>query len=130
MLVTILILAIIGFGISLYTYQLEQKVAQEPDYNPSCDINDRISCTKAIKSEYGNLFYFSNALIGMIFYVAVAIAALFDAQFIVLLLAIGGCLVSVVLAYLLYFKIKSLCVLCTSLYIINALLLLLSMRAQ
>ena len=128
MMMTIFFLALIGFGISLYTYQLEQKLKKEPEYKPSCDINDRISCTKPIKSAYGNIFYFSNALMGMIYYLLVAALALLDASQLILIAAICGCLVSAVLAYFLYFKIKSLCILCTSLYIINILILLLSLQ--
>ena len=128
MMMTILLLALIGFGISLYTYQLEQKIKKEPEYKPSCDINDRISCTKPMKSNYSNIFYFSNALIGMIYYLLVAALALLDIPYLVLIAAIGACLASAVLAYLLYFKIKSLCILCTSLYIINILILLISLQ--
>jgi vitamin-K-epoxide reductase (warfarin-sensitive) len=123
LIIIILILALIGFCISLYTYNLEQKVKANPDYKPACDISDNISCTKPIKSEYANLFYVSNALVGIVYYVLIAALAYFHAYTLLLIAAVAGVLVSLVLAYLLYFKIRSLCLLCTSLYIINILIL-------
>ncbi len=45
---------------------------------------------------------------------------------IILILAAAACAVSVVLAYILYVKIKSFCVLCSSVYGINVLLLIAS----
>lgn len=124
----ILILAALGFGISLYTYLLEKKIEREPDYKPACDINDRISCTKPIKSEYANIFYFSNALVGMVYYALIVVLGLLGVSKLLLIATIGGCLVSAILAYFLYFKIKSLCLLCTSLYIINIALLILALK--
>ncbi len=118
------VLAGIGFGISLYMYLLEQKVKNEPTYKPVCDIDDRISCTKAMKSKYANIFYFSNALTGMGYYLVVGILALFSASHLLLIATIAGCICSAVLAYFLIFKVKSLCILCTTLYIVNILLLI------
>ncbi len=120
---TFMVLAALGFGISLYTYLLERRVKQEPNYKPVCDLSDRISCSKPMKGPYANIFFFSNAVVGMMFYVVIGLLAMMHAQTLLFIAALGGCLVSCVLAYLLYFKIKSLCLLCTSLYIINGLLL-------
>jgi vitamin-K-epoxide reductase (warfarin-sensitive) len=129
MIISIFVVALVGFGISLYTYLLEEKIKRVPDYKPVCDISDRISCTKPMKSPYATLFYFSNAIVGMVFYALVALLALLEMHKLLIILIIAGCVVSCVLAYLLYFKIKSLCLLCTSLYIINGILLFLSLRS-
>ena len=125
MLITFFILAIIGFCISLYTYLTEKKIKEAPEYKPFCDISDRISCTRVMKSEYSNIFYFSNALVGMLFYLFIAISAILDATNLILIGAIIAGIATCVLAYLLYFKIKSLCILCTSLYLINIIMLIL-----
>lgn len=127
MLVAIIILAIIGFCISLYTYTVEKKVRNEPTYQAACDLSDRVSCTKPMRSPYANLFYFSNAVAGMLYYVLVALLAAFDFNLLLQIATIAGFLVSVVMAYLLYVKVQSLCILCTSLYIINIALLILSL---
>lgn len=130
MLISVIIVAIIGFCISLYTYVLEQKIKREPEYKPACDISDKISCTKPMKSEYANLFFFSNALVGMLYYILIIVLAAIHVSTPLLIAAIGGCIASLILAYLLYFKIKSLCLLCTSLYIINALILILTLMSR
>jgi vitamin-K-epoxide reductase (warfarin-sensitive) len=127
MLISIIIVALIGFIISMYTFFIEQRLKQEPDYKPACDINDRISCTKPIKSEYANLFYFSNAVLGMVYYLMVALLAYLNMGTLLVIATIGGCVASLVLASILFFKIESLCVLCISLYVINITLLILAL---
>jgi len=124
----IIALASLGFCISLYTYIIEKKIKETPEFKPVCDISDRISCSKPIKSSYSNIFFFSNAIVGMAFYVVVALLAILQVEWLLLLVTIGGSIVSCFLAYLLYFKVKSLCLLCTSLYIINFLLLLIVLK--
>lgn len=124
MLMQIIILALIGFCLSLYAYYLEYKVKNDEKFKASCDINDRISCTRPILSPYSHFFYFSNGVLGLIFYTLIALLAFFNLHLPLLILAVGGVICSCVLAYLLYFEIKSFCLVCTSLYVINALILL------
>lgn len=120
----IIILAIIGFCISLYAYFTESKIKEDPNYRPACDINDRISCSAPLKSEYANIFYFSNATMGMLFYITVGVLAFFNMHRLLLAVSALGLLMTFALAYLLYFKIKSLCIICTSLYMVNILIFL------
>ncbi len=124
----IIFLAFIGLCISIYAYITESKIKEDPNYHPACDINDRISCSAPLKSEYSNIFYFSNALMGIVYYILVGVLAYFGLHRLVLVATAGGALMSLILAYLLYFKIKSLCIVCTSLYIVNILLLLFALR--
>lgn len=126
MIISIMVLASAGFIISLYAYFVERKVMADASYKPACDLSDRISCTKPLTSEYSKLFFVSNTVAGMIFYAIVAGASFFDAIFLLQLLAVIGILTSAILGYLLYVKIKAICLLCTSLYIINLLLFLIS----
>ena len=65
----IIIVTIIGFMVSLYAYYIEKKIEQDPTYKPICDLSDRISCSKPIRSSWGKLFTLSNASVGMVFYV-------------------------------------------------------------
>lgn len=123
MILSIFILAFIGFCIALYDYMVEQKIKKTPDYKPACDLSERISCSKPIKSEYGSLFLVSNAIVGMVFYALIAALAWFNASLLLLLVALAGCLFSVYLAYILFFKIKAFCLVCVSLYLINILIL-------
>lgn len=122
----ILILAIIGFIISVYTYITEQKVKNDATFKPACDLSDKISCSKPMLSPYANLFFFSNALVGIAYYVLIAVLAYFNLMNIIFFAALGSCAVSCVLAYLLYFKIQAFCILCTSLYIVNFLMLIIA----
>ena len=122
----ILICALIGLAISVYMYFIEQNLKQTPDYKPVCDINDRISCTKSMKSVYNNIFLISNPIACMLYYVVIAILALLHFPMVLLGAAIGGVVITGIFAYFLFFKIVSLCVLCVSMYIINGIILYLS----
>lgn len=124
----ILILAFLGFCISLYTFIIEQKVKKNPFYQPFCNISESISCTKPMRSPYANLFFVSNALISMAFYLLIGILAYTGNVKLLALASILGCIVTSVFAYLLYFKVKTLCLLCTALYVINVMLLILSIK--
>ena len=119
MLISIVILSVIGFAISLYAYLLEQKVRADSSYKAVCDLSDTFSCTKPILSEYGELIGFSNSLVGMAFYILIAVLAFFDRTTLLFYLSGTSLLASAFLAYILYFKIKSVCLICNSIYIIN-----------
>lgn len=126
MVFSVLLLANIGFIISLYLYLLEQKVKRDPQYKPFCDISDRISCTKPMQSAYNSLFYLPNSVVAMLFYILIEVLAVFGPHTVLIMAALIGCIGSCTLGYVLYFRIKSLCLLCTSLYIINFFILFLS----
>ena len=125
---SIFIFSVIGLCISMYIYSIEQKLKKNPNYKPMCDVSDSVSCTKPMKSNYAQMFYISNSVISMIFYSVLAVFSLLGMHKIIFFLVVAGCIVSCILAYFLYFRIKSLCILCTSLYIINFILLYLSMH--
>jgi vitamin-K-epoxide reductase (warfarin-sensitive) len=122
------VLAAIGFCISLYAYLTEKKIKEDPNYKAACDLSDTVSCTKPMKSEYANLFYFSNSFLAMLYYISIAVLSFLQLPLPLLIITIAGALFSCFLAYILYFKIKALCLVCTSLYVINALLLILAVK--
>lgn len=128
MMLSLIILSFAGFCIALYTYATEIRVAQDPTFRPACDISNHISCTKPMKSPYANIFFFSNAIVAILFYALMFAVAMLGSSTLALIGAIAGSAASCYLAYLLYFKVKSLCILCTSLYIINFLMLYFSIR--
>jgi len=123
------ILAVLGFLISLYTYRTEEKIKTDPSFKPFCDISDRISCSKVVTSPYAKLFLVSNSVAGMAYYVFVAVVAALRYNHLLLAATIGGCAVSAVLAYILFAKIRTVCVLCISLYLVNVALLVCVIRA-
>lgn len=129
MLLSLMVLAALGFCVALYTYFVEKKFKENAQYKPVCDINDWVSCSRPLQSTYANIFYFSNAIAGMFFYGALVVLAALSAVKVIFIASLVAVIASVALAYLLFFKIRALCMLCTSLYIINILLLVLSFRA-
>lgn len=116
----------LGFLLSLYAYITELKIKAYSDYKPLCDLSDRVSCSKVMNSPYSKIFLFSNAVWGMLFYAAAFILLFFSgfwrARVLLAVLIIISFLVTCYLAYLLYFKIRTICMVCTSLYVINILL--------
>lgn len=139
-------LAVVGFVISLYGYVTERKVKQDPSFKPACDISDKISCSKAMLSPYANIlflsryevamephensFYFSTFSLALIYYAFAGLFALLNLSEIIFFAALASCILSCYLAYLLFFKIKTLCILCTSLYLVNFLMLFFAYKAM
>ncbi|MGE0206674.1 MAG: vitamin K epoxide reductase family protein [Candidatus Babeliales bacterium] len=126
MIISIFLVSLIGFALSYYAYNLEQKIEKNPFYKPVCDISDRFSCSKPILSQYGKLFGFSNALAGMVYYATTAILALMGQATILFYCALAALLASCVLAYILYARIKTVCLICTAIYMVNIILFLLT----
>lgn len=118
--------AILGLAVAIYSIILGQQIKKTPDYKPACDISDRVSCSKALKSSYASMFGVSNAFIGVIYYAFVIILQLVSWYGLLLLLTSIGALFSIYLTFILYTRIRSFCVLCTFAYIINFILLYLS----
>lgn len=128
MITSIMLLALLGLCVSVYTYLTEMKIKQDPTYKPVCDLSDRISCSKTIQSPYGKMLFVSNAIVGIAFYAGMTIASFMNAHMIILLGSISSFIVSCFLAYVLYEKVRVLCLLCMALYIINTLMLIYSFR--
>lgn len=122
----VVLIALVGLMICLYGLWVEKQLERDAGYKPVCDISDRASCTKVIKSPYARLLGFSNIYAGIIFYVVTGICAYIGLIHIVLLLAVCSCIASLFLAYILYTRIKTVCVICTAIYAVNALLLVAS----
>ncbi len=123
----IIILCVIGFAVSLYGFFIEEQLKKDPNYKPICDISDKASCSKPFKSSFSRMFGISNTIVGMLFYAAIAFFAWFGLYQLVLIGSAAACLVSLYLAYILYAKIRTLCLICTTTYLINGMLLLTSL---
>lgn len=121
---TIQIISVIGFLLSIYSLYVEKKFARTKK-KAICDINEKMSCTKAFKSHYSKTLGIPNSIHGIIFYVVVFLVAFYGLQY-VFYLAVLGVLGSIYLAYNLYFKIKTFCLVCSSIYLVNILLLIFS----
>lgn len=120
--VIIIMLALAGFTVSLYGFLVESKIKKDPTYKPACDLSDRISCSKPLRSKYSALFGISNLIVAMVHYAIVALVALLGYPYLVLLFTAIGALSALFFAYILYFKIQSFCLVCSATYIINIVL--------
>ena len=117
-LTTIQILAIIGFVLSAYFLNIKWKIKLNKNFKALCDLSDRVSCSKAVKSKYSGIFIVPNALLGIIFYVLVFVLDLFTMNLYIFILSILALVFSVYLIFL-SFKIGVACVVCITTYIIN-----------
>lgn len=120
------IISLLGLALSWYAYNVEQYAGRKKGYFPLCDINSKISCTKALTSEYRKTFGVANTSYGIIFYLLVfALACIGEIQYILIISAFGV-IASFYLAYLQYFKIKTFCLVCSATYLVNIALLVFS----
>src|SRR4029077_16459650 len=107
-----------------YAYYLDYKLQANQNYNAACDINDQMSCTKVAKSPYSKTFGIPNALLGLAYYALIIGLVLTNQPQYLGYLVVGGLLATAYYAYLLFFVIKTICLVCTSTYIVNVLLFL------
>lgn len=117
------LLAIFGFVLSVYVLYIRWQRSRSLWYKPLCDISKKVSCTQAFESKYSSLLGVDNAILGLVFYVAVFAFA--ESSF-VFWLALLGVSASFVLAYFSFFKQKNVCILCMAVYVVNILLLIYS----
>ena len=124
----ITILAVMGLLVSIYALYVEKKDERTARYKPLCDINKRVSCTKALTSRYGKLLRISNSIIGIIFYIILLITGLMGKIELIFYIMILSMFPTAYLAYLSYAKLKLVCIICTSIYVINIALLVASYK--
>ncbi len=126
--VLIVLLSFLGFCVSLYAYSIVQNLKKDPSYKPVCNLSDRISCTKPLESPYGKLLGFSNSFLGLVYYPIMGLLAIFGNAISLLLVATGSLVITLYLAYLLFFKVKSLCLICLSIYAVNISIFIVAFR--
>lgn len=128
MITSILVLSMIGIVLSLYVFFVESRREEDEMYHAMCDLSDRVSCTKAFSSAYGKLFGFSNSLAGMVFYSAMVILVYFGQYTLAFYATLVSLAVTAYLFYALFFKVKTFCIVCAAIYIINILLFVVTLR--
>jgi vitamin-K-epoxide reductase (warfarin-sensitive) len=123
------ILSAAGLVLSFYALHVEQYAGRKKGYQAMCDINEELSCTRAFTSDYGQTWGVSNAVYGVFFYLIVLMLSIANESGYILVLSLCAVIGSVYLAYVQYGKLRTLCVVCTAIYLINILLLIFSFRA-
>lgn len=115
----ILILAILGLMIAVYGITVERALKQDMQYKAVCDISDKISCTRPMLSQYNSMLGISNSLAAALYYALIIALVVLQQPQLLMFVIVGGLVATAIFAYILYFKIRSLCLICTSLYLIN-----------
>lgn len=128
--IEIVVISFLGLILSFYASIVEWKSSRKKNYRAVCDINDRASCTKAFSSKYGKTFGVSNSVYGIVFYFLIILLTYLGYLNYVFYLSIISFVGTIYLASILYFKVKTFCVVCTSIYVVNILLLVFSYLAQ
>ncbi len=122
-----LVLGLIGFGTSLYALILHIK-AKTSATALGCDVNDLINCSKVIGGEYGEFVSIPLGAYGMAYFglvIALSILPAFVVSSVAwiarwqMLVAAVGAFVSILLAYISYFKIQAVCLVCSGVHIIS-----------
>jgi vitamin-K-epoxide reductase (warfarin-sensitive) len=137
----ITILGICGIIASLYAVYVEQQAKGKKKYVALCDINNNMSCSRVLTSEYaklGRLFFglkedhilnVPNTYYGLLFYVGVTLYAFYPftlipfREYLLFSASVGSIAASCTLAYILAFILHDVCLVCVTTYILNILIL-------
>ncbi|XP_046579378.1 vitamin K epoxide reductase complex subunit 1-like protein 1 [Haliotis rubra] len=139
---SILLLCSLGIVISGYAYHVEMSKEKDDSYRALCDFSETISCSKVFTSRWGrgfglidrivgreSLLNQPNSVFGMIFYAFQVTIAYNPTSFGAVVQLVSSMIAnvgSIYLAYILFFVLKDVCIVCMSMYVINFLLLLCS----
>lgn len=129
--VVMAILACVGFGVSVTIANVHSKLTASSSYTSFCNVNENVNCDLVLTSEYAHLAGISIAWAALFTYglwIALALVSLTTdratrrrqtatAQFV---LATWSLLFSLYLAFVSFFILRALCLLCGSLYLVNA----------
>jgi len=124
----IFVLAAIGLAVSVYGAIVENRIKKDASYKPACDISANISCSRPLSSKYNKILNIPTTIIGIFFYLTMMMLAMLEYVTLLWWGALAAVLFSIVYAYILFFKIRTTCLLCITIYLINfALLYLISL---
>lgn len=130
MLLYVAIVSLVGILVCLYGLFVERKLETNPNYKAACDISEHVSCTKPLLSPWNRKFGISNIQIGMIAYLCMFFLAVTGQAQLAFIVSCCFALVTIYLGYILFTQVKTMCLICTAVYIVNFLLLLFTYRAM
>jgi len=133
-------ICVFGILICLYSLQVEIYSQRDKGYTALCDIGP-FSCSKVFNSKYGKGFgllpedsplNLPNSIFGLVFFIMQLLLLLFrnnqKALKMKIFLSVMANLGSVYLGCILYFVLQDFCIVCCSLYVVNAFLLFFNYR--
>lgn len=134
----IFILGIVGILVTLYAIGVERNARR--NFTSLCDINDRMSCSRVLTSEYSRMAKYAfnlgdnhplnvpNTYFGLLFYIAIVCYTCYPftlipfREFLLLMASMFSIMFCFYLAYVLKFVLHDVCIVCISTYIINGML--------
>lgn len=136
----ILGLSIAGVVISSYLIYAGHRLGRDPAWESVCTVSERFDCNAAIRSPYSSVFGVPLSVLGACFYMLTALLAVVDLwaprrtwprspAILVLLGSSIACALSVGLATVSALVVRSWCLLCIGLYIVNFCMLFVSVSA-
>jgi len=110
-----------GLGLlgSLYTWYIHFRHIRNPEYESVCDINEEVNCTKVVTGKYGSMFLMPNSIWGFLYYSIILTLVYHGLLVPIFWLSIISVIGSIYMGYLLYFKLRQMCILCTLIYVVN-----------
>ena len=119
------LLAVLGFLVSAYALYVMLKLDKSLAYSPKCDIRANISCSKALGSKYSKTLGIPNPFGGMVFYLFLFLLSFTSYMYLAVYFVGAAVLGSLYLAYISYCKQKNFCPVCTVIYLVNIVLMIL-----
>lgn len=137
------LLCLIGVLVCLYGIYIEKNV-KTPKFRAICDINNNTSCTLVLTSKYSHMIKLlfnlndssrlnlSNAQYGLLFYIGLILYQYYPFtllpfyNFLFFCIIFSSFVACIVLAYILYYKLQQLCLICVAIYIINTALFIIA----
>ena len=122
----VMTLALLGVLVSLYALRVMHQKKKKKQYKALCDVNKTVACSDVLTSGVGHIFGAPNALLGLFFYFTIFVLAYLGHHFMILYLSFVAVIISIGLFFLMAFKLKKYCILCSIAYIINLVMLVVS----
>ncbi|XP_059146212.1 vitamin K epoxide reductase complex subunit 1-like protein 1 [Physella acuta] len=136
---------VLGVVTCLYALHVEVNKERDPSYRAACDLSEHMSCSRVLTSKYSQGFGVMHLLfgenhmlnsrncnIGLVIYIINILLCVFLPSPMAATILYYGSIVSVLgcvyLAFILFVVLKDVCIVCMSMYGINAVLLYLTYK--
>jgi protein-disulfide isomerase len=128
--IAILVCAAIGLAVAANIASVHRNLAARTDYVSWCDINGDFSCNAVLSSEYATLLGVPVVYWAVLTYLAMAVGAVIvlrsasatrrrQAAGALFLAAVVGTLFSLYLAAVSFFVLRTICIMCSALYVVQ-----------
>ncbi|MGH7787206.1 MAG: thioredoxin domain-containing protein [Candidatus Binatia bacterium] len=128
--VATLVLAACGFAIGILLAQVHAGLAAGAGYTSFCNVNDAVNCDLVLSSDYAHVLgvpvawwalitYLGGGALALIAWRAPRVSQRRQAATFLFAVSIAGVLYSAFLAYIAFFVLGTVCLLCSGLYVVN-----------